>query len=143
MEKISKIAAFILLCVPFIAHAQTTFNTLLSAVVSVVGTLLPVVISFAILAFLWGLARYIRSQDSPEGREAARSIMTWGLIAIFIMVSLWGLVNLLETAVFGGSGSGPTPTWPQIGGAGCTAGNSGSACAPAGMGSCPASGICP
>ena len=57
-----------------------------------ITTAVPIVISLAVLYFLWGLATYLLK---PE-KEAGIQMMTWGIIALFVMVSIWGLVNLLK-----------------------------------------------
>jgi hypothetical protein len=58
--------------------------------------LVPIVFSIAFLVFVWGAAKYfIFSGASDEGKEQGRSLMIWGIIAFFVMVAVWGIVNLL------------------------------------------------
>ena len=102
-----------LFLLPLITLAQTTFFTILGAILVAINRLVPLVMTLAIFVFLWGLAKYIFQTDTVEGKESARNIMVWGIIAIFVMVSLWGLVNLLE--VLTGVNTGAAPTFPQIG----------------------------
>ena len=45
--------------------------------------------------FLWGLFRMVTSTDG-SAREDARGYVTWGIVALFVMVSVWGLVNILR-----------------------------------------------
>ncbi len=47
-----------------------------------------------VLVFLWGLFQMVRSSDGAA-REEARGYVIWGVVALFVMVSVWGLVNLL------------------------------------------------
>jgi hypothetical protein len=61
-----------------------------------IADIIPVIIGLAVLLFLWGLTTYILKQDSAEGRVGARNRMFWGVIIIFVMVSLWGFVALLD-----------------------------------------------
>jgi len=61
------------------------------------GMLRPIVsllVSAAILVFLWGVFKFIRS-DGKE-KETGKQFMVWGLVGIFVMVSVWGLVNILQ-----------------------------------------------
>ena len=59
---------------------------------NLISLAVPIVISLAVLYFLWGLSTYLLKQEKEEGRD----MMMWGIIALFVMVSIWGLVNLLS-----------------------------------------------
>ena len=58
-------------------------------------------VGIALLGFFWGLAMFIFSAGAgDEGKRAeARSIMIYGVIALFVMVSVWGLVGFLGNTV--------------------------------------------
>jgi len=68
---------------------------------------IPVFISLGILAFLAGVAIYILKGDSETERAKGQQIMFWGIVAIFTMVSMWGLVNLLYDTFFSSSYTEP------------------------------------
>jgi hypothetical protein len=70
-------------------------STLLNGIGRLVKTALPIVFGLAILAFFWGIFRYIFSQ-SMEDKKDGKSIMLWSLIALFIMVSLFGIIQLAQ-----------------------------------------------
>ncbi len=57
-----------------------------------IATAVPIIISLAVLYFLWGLTQYMLN---PEDKDDAKAKMIGGIIALFVMVSIWGLVNLL------------------------------------------------
>jgi len=59
----------------------------------IVKYLIPIVFSLALLYFFWGLAKYIR--DTGEGKEEGRMIMVWGVVALFVMSTIWGLVKFI------------------------------------------------
>jgi hypothetical protein len=42
--------------------------------------------------YIWG---------AGQGRDEGKAIMVWGVVAIFVMVSIWGLVNILKKTIFG------------------------------------------
>lgn len=56
---------------------------------------IPILLTLAVVFFLWGLVSYMRSDDDLDV-EAAKKTMLKGIIAIFIMVSIWGLVAILQ-----------------------------------------------
>jgi len=78
------------------------FNQLLNGAIGLLITL-------AIIAFFWGLVRYLFG-DGAEGKSEGLKIMLMGVITIFVMVSIWGLVRLLQST-FGVSST--TPVIPQ------------------------------
>ncbi len=51
-------------------------------------------VSISILVFLFGVFKIIKSQG--EGKETGKEFMFWGIIGIFVIISLWGLVNILQ-----------------------------------------------
>ena len=71
------------------------------------GYLVPAVFALAFFMFLWGMFKFFfLSGASEEGREAGKQLMLWAVIAFVMMVSIWGLVEV----VAGGFGfNDPTP----------------------------------
>ena len=57
-----------------------------------------IVIALALLYFFWGLARFILNAGDEDAQKAGKSIMLWGIIAFFVMVSVWGIVNFIGNA---------------------------------------------
>jgi len=107
-------ASFLL---PAIAFAQVPTGTYLSGLLSVITTLIrtatPVVIGLAMLFFLYGLMKFVLAAGNEEAKDTGKRIMIWGIISLFVMVSVWGLVQLLnqETGV-GAGGSVTLPVTP-------------------------------
>ena len=102
---------------PMLAFGQQLGNieTFVSSVGRIVGVLLPIVVAIALLGFFWGLVKFIFAQGNEEAKADAKKIMLWGLIALFVMVSVWGLVEFIGSAL--GVGQGDTiivPTVPGI-----------------------------
>jgi len=90
-----------LLLAPFAAFAQDLSNItrLISAIQNIVNTLLPILVTIALLVFFWGLIQYIRSANDPEAANNGKSIMIAGIIALFVMVSVWGIVGFIGRAL--------------------------------------------
>jgi len=58
--------------------------------------LVPLIFALAFIVFLWGIYLYfIQGAANEEKREKGRSFALWGFIGFFIMVSVWGIINLL------------------------------------------------
>jgi hypothetical protein len=112
MKKTAFISAAIF-ALPLIASAQALqpIKNLIVAVGGILNMLIPVLIAAALVVFFYGLVKYIR--DAGEGHGEGRNTMIAGIVSLFIMVSVWGLVNLAQNALgVNGSGSVQIPQVP-------------------------------
>jgi len=108
---------------PLIANAQGIVSTtpqqgiigLIQFANTALNDVMVLFITLAIVVFFWGLIQYIIK--SGEERAAGLTTIFYSIIAIFIMVSIWGVIHLLQ-ATFGvnNSNSAETPAQIQIGG---------------------------
>lgn len=104
MKKIIRFAgaSTALLALPLLASAQQVLGNVEAffvAIGRVVGVLLPIVVALALLAFFWGLAKFIFAAGDEGAKDEGKRIMIWGLIALFVMVSVWGLVGFIGDAL--------------------------------------------
>lgn len=60
------------------------------------STLVPLIFAIAFLIFIWGIFKYfILGSDDEGSRETGRTYMMYGIAGFVIMVSVWGIVNLV------------------------------------------------
>ena len=71
--------------------------------------LVVLMVALGLVFFLWGLAKFILHAGDEKARAEGKQVMLWGIIALFVMVSVWGIVGFLQDALVGGSG--PTNPW--------------------------------
>ena len=113
MKKI--IIAGSLYALPFLALAQGDFSSIqqsLQTIIQIVNTtIIPLFIGIGVLVFIYGVIQYIIKAGDEEARKSARPVIIWGIIGIFVMVSVWGLVNIL-VSTFGLQQT--KPVYPQI-----------------------------
>lgn len=86
----------IVITVPHIASALAFKDFVVFFVGDLVNKAIVVIVGLATVYFLWGVAKYILHSGDAAQREEGRSMMIYGIIAIFVMISVWGLVNLLS-----------------------------------------------
>ncbi len=108
-----------LFALPMIAFAQSLSNlsSLVKSIGVIIALLLPIVAALALLYFFWGLAKFILAAGDEGEREKGKSIMIWGIVALFVLASVWGLVGFLGTALGINQGADLT-TVPGVGGVG-------------------------
>jgi len=96
MKIIKKIIPFGLMAMPFAAGAVESANDLFNLVEEILGKLAPMLIAVAVIILLVAIVNYIRAGEEEEKRDKAKSLMIYGIIGLFVMVSLWGLVAILS-----------------------------------------------
>ncbi len=114
----------IVFAAPFVAFAEGAQYTTANGIGSVIGllsglvnALIPLMIGAALVAFFWGLIMYIYKGACKKG--ASKALMIWALVALFVMVSVWGLINLLQDSLgITGNETVPVPKVPTSGSAG-------------------------
>ncbi len=52
-------------------------------------------VSIAVFIIIFGIVRYVREAANEEKRAEGRQFIIWGIIFVFVMLSLWGLINIL------------------------------------------------
>ncbi len=99
MKKISIYTlAFGILIIPSIALGQfgeiDDFLGDVSAFIN--STLIPLVFALALLMFIWGMFKFlILGGSEEESRKEGKNLMLWSVIGFVVMVSIFGIVNLL------------------------------------------------
>ncbi len=109
-----KVAAFIsAFGLPMVALAVSapTIGGMLSVVKNIIDIATIVAVAIALLFFIWGLAQYILSGPGEKADEG-RQRMIYGIIALFVIVSIWGLVNVLNSTF--GVTQGGSATLPSV-----------------------------
>ena len=104
------------LAVPFIALAQASSGPNTSRIFQLVNDLkrlldllIPIAITLALLFFIWGLAQFILASGDEEKKKEGKQRMIWGIVALFVIVSVWGIVAFIAN-IFGVEGVRTLPT---------------------------------
>ena len=83
------------------------YFTILSTIQLLMARLIILSIGIAIAVFIFKLLQFLIT-DSEEKRKNARNTMVYGIIFIFVMVSVWGLVAILNNTFLGGYPNAPS-----------------------------------
>lgn len=89
-----------------VASGSGAFTKFILFLQSILNKLVPLSIGFAFVSFLWFLVVFMwKSADNPTERQKAKVGIMWSIIALFAMMSVWGIVvwiaSLLGTGVGG------------------------------------------
>lgn len=105
---------------PALALAQGAdlggISTLVTQFGGIVAKVIPIMFALAIIYFFWGLIQFIRAAGDPKKAAEGKSIMIYGIIAIAVMVSVYGLVTWLQdTLGLSNTATIVLPTVPGLG----------------------------
>ncbi len=63
----------------------------------ITNTLIPLGYFVCLFYFAWGIAKYIKSIG--DGKEQGRQIMIWGVVGLFVVTSIWGIIEFIKLEV--------------------------------------------
>ena len=104
--------------VPLVAEAATaphTFRELSSQVVQIISAATATLIIAALVAYLWGIASNFEKLSEGDMNKY-RDFILWGIAILFVMVSIWGIIKLLQSTVFSAGAVNNAATGGQDGG---------------------------
>ena len=78
-------------CAPL---ANGTIQKILCQIGDILNIVIPVVITLGLVYFVWGVISYVVGNDE-EAKKKGRDRMIYGIIGLAVIVSVWGLVNIL------------------------------------------------
>ena len=53
----------------------------------------------ALIYFLWGLAEVVAGGDEEAKRQTGREHIMWGVVGMFIMVAVYGILTLVSATI--------------------------------------------
>lgn len=80
----------------------TNFTEVICLILDFISNLVPVIIGLTVITFLWGLAKFILAAGDEKKIQDGKNLMVWGIIGIFVMVSVWGIVRIVYGSFFSG-----------------------------------------
>ena len=76
---------------------MTGIKDLITSVGGLLNPLIVVLVAAALLVFFWGLVKFIfRVGGDEKAVGEGKRLMIWGLIALFVMISVWGIIRFMQ-----------------------------------------------
>ena len=85
--------------------APRTFSDLANMAVNLINGAIGVALILGIVIYFYGVVTSIPKTGEGD-MERLRAHFVWGIIALFVMFSVWGILRLVSNTLFGGGGSG-------------------------------------
>ena len=77
-----------------------TIATLLGNIESVLRQLIGILFILATVVFLWGIIQYVIAGGDEDKIKIAKSYIVWGLVGLFVMLTMWGIVYAVRDLFF-------------------------------------------
>ncbi len=86
---------------PSIAFAATptTFCELVKFIVSILNGLTALMVLAALVAYLYGIMIHMKDVGESS-RTKLKNVILWGFVGLFVMVSIWGILRVLQATFF-------------------------------------------
>jgi len=67
---------------------------------SIIDPIVLLIFSAGVFLFTWGLVVFLLNLDNPEARKTGVQHMLWGILGVFIMATVFGIISII-TETFG------------------------------------------
>ena len=111
MDRFYRVLSTLTLVLPNVALAASprTFADFANLVVEILDNVSTVLIVLGIVIFFYGAATGIfKMGQGHNDTGKLRDFLIWGVGIIFVMVSVWGIIRLLQNTFFSGDATDPT-----------------------------------
>lgn len=110
-----KLIALTLAFAPLSAFAQQIVDgdSLVSKITRLGNTFVTLLISFAVIYIIYNVVRYLIAGGDPEKRKEGGMGILWGVVGLFVILSIWGLVAIL-TNTFSTNNNVPREKFPVV-----------------------------
>jgi hypothetical protein len=98
-----RILIVLLASTPALAHAQRaprTFTELAFHLVDLMGYAIGTLVLAGLVLYFAGALQHMAKTHRGDSKERSKFFLT-GIIILFVMVSVWGILQILESTLFG------------------------------------------
>lgn len=88
------------LALPVVLHAQDTFASLVDRVINIMTLLIPLILVIGVLIFIWNATKLTFGAGENEVRTKGKRALFWGVVVLFMFVSIWGIIQLVVRTFF-------------------------------------------
>lgn len=65
----------------------------------ILNPIILLMFSVALVVFLWGIFQFVRQADNPKAREEGQKNMLWGIVGMFVMFGVYGILNVVLSSI--------------------------------------------
>lgn len=94
------------LILPYLTHAQNpkNFKELADQLATIMNWAVTLLITAGIVLYFWGAVKHIMDHGESEDSWEMRKFLMMGLVVLFVMLSIWGILEILGNSFSGQQG---------------------------------------
>jgi len=111
-------SAIIAVLAPAVVFAQTnqTLSDVIVLVVRYLNQFMYLLMAVAVVLFVFYVIKYfVVGSEGGESRKEGGKYVLWSIVGFFVILSVWGLVNILTNTFNTGGSYSSSPTWSSLG----------------------------
>ncbi|MFA6459556.1 MAG: pilin [Candidatus Paceibacterota bacterium] len=70
-------------------------NDLASRIGGIFNIAIYLLVTLAVVFIVWNVVMYMVKGNEPDAKKEAAKSVSWGILGLAIIISMWGLVNIL------------------------------------------------
>ena len=102
MKYMKTVVFLVAVLLPIGASAQyeiSGVDGIMPFIAGIINMVFPILVSIAVFFIAWSIFVFILNAGDPEKRSQGGKRIFWGVIGVFLMLSVWGLVNILRSSI--------------------------------------------
>jgi hypothetical protein len=82
-----------------IGSTPETFKDIVFSIYGFFNFLIPTLAGLALVYVLWSIASFILNAANEEARKTGRTKIVWGIVGLFVIVSIWGILAIVDNTL--------------------------------------------
>lgn len=71
-------------------------NLLDKIIIQIINPAIVILVTLALVVFIWGIVQMMYGANSEEKRTQGKKHLIWGLVGLFIMLTVKGLIMVIQ-----------------------------------------------
>lgn len=108
MKKIFLTLSILTIIPSFVFALPTNLDGILKLGLELIDLIIPIMSGFIFIIFFYGTGIFILSQGDGVKSKIGKSYMLWSVLGLFLLFSLWGIIQVMSNELEFGKIKRPT-----------------------------------
>ena len=86
----------------FAVTAPRNFKEFTILLTDLISLIVPLIFALTFITIMWGVIKaWVMGEGDADQIDQGKRIVAVGVVVLAVMVSIWGIINLLQASLFG------------------------------------------